>query len=400
MTKQANYAEPYEPNLTQALDLVMELMRIAGPSCHEALVADRIHAKLRAVGLPAEWIFTDNAHEQSPAGGDTGNLIVRLPGTIRGPRRLLMAHLDTVPICVGSQPVRIGDYIETANPVAGLGADNRSGVAVLLNTLLEIVERKMPHPPLTFLWTVQEELGLFGSRFVDKRLLGKPRMAWNWDGRGPHRITLAATGGHNLVIKIHGIASHAGGSPERGVSAIGIAGLALHKIFSQGWHGDIQRGKRHGTCNLGIIQGGESTNTVTDFVEIKGECRSYDPRFRQTIIGHLERAFKHAATMLKNDEGQSGRVEFFSEVEYESFRIGENEPCIQAVQAVIRGLGMEPELLTTNSALDANWMNFHGIPTATLGAGQVYGHSVRECMDIEQFETACRVALRLATGMG
>src|SRR5688572_27704122 len=116
MTKQANYAEPYEPNLTQALDLVMELMRIAGPSCHEALVADRIRAKLRAVGLPAEWIFTDNAHQQSPAGGDTGNLIVRLPGTIRGPRRLLMAHLDTVPICVGSQPVRIGDYIETANP--------------------------------------------------------------------------------------------------------------------------------------------------------------------------------------------------------------------------------------------------------------------------------------------
>ena len=59
---------------------------------------------------------------------------------------------------------------------------------------------------------------------------------------------------------------------------------------------------------------------------------------------------------------------------------------------------MEPELLTTQSALDANWMNFHGIPTATLGAGQVAGHSVEELLDIGQFQQGCRVGLRLATG--
>ena len=63
----------------------------------------------------------------------------------------------------------------------------------------------------------------------------------------------------------------------------------------------------------------------------------------------------------------------------------------------IRSLGLQPELLTTQGALDANWLNARGIPVATLGAGQVAGHSLDERLDIDQFLTGCRVALRLAT---
>jgi tripeptide aminopeptidase len=377
----------------------MELMAIPGPSCQEGAVAAAVRGKLVAAGVPAACIAFDQAHEKSPAGGETGNLIVRLPGTFRGPRRLLMAHLDTVPICVGCQPVVIGKYVETANPASGLGADNRSGVAVVLNSLLEIFERGLPHPPITALFTVQEELGLFGSRFVDKRLLGQPRSGWNWDGRGPQRLTLAATGGHTLKIRVHGIASHAGGAPERGVSAIMIAALAMRDLFVNGWHGEIVRGALSGTCNLGIIHGGDSTNTVTDLVAIEGECRSYDRRLRERIVREVERAFQRAARAVVNNKRERGRIEVASEVEYESFRVADNDPCVVIAQQVIRGLGMEPELLTTQSALDANWINFHGIPTATLGAGQIYGHSTRECMDIEQFQMACRVALRLATAV-
>jgi tripeptide aminopeptidase len=145
-----------EPDLERALDLVMELMRIPGDSCHEGPIAALVRSKLLAAGVPSDAIFSDDAHRQSPAGGDTGNLIVKLSGTFRAPRRLLMAHLDTVPICLGANPERRGNYIETANPAAGLGADNRSGVATILRAVLEIFERKLPYPPLTLLFTVQE----------------------------------------------------------------------------------------------------------------------------------------------------------------------------------------------------------------------------------------------------
>ena len=50
----------------------------------------------------------------------------------------MSAHLDTVPICVGSQPVRQGNIVRSANPRSGLGADNRAGCAVLLNAALAL----------------------------------------------------------------------------------------------------------------------------------------------------------------------------------------------------------------------------------------------------------------------
>lgn len=387
----------YEPDLGRALERSMQLMRIPGRSCHEGAVAQFIRDRLVVAGVPNEAIVHDDANNRSPAGGEIGNLIVRLPGTVRAPRRLLMAHLDTVPICEGCDPIRNGEFIESANPKTGLGADNRSGVGVVLTTALEILERKLPHPPLTLFFPIQEELGLYGSRFVRKSLLGKPQLAWNWDGRGPHRITLAAIGGNTLDVKVHGIASHAGGAPECGVSAVAIAGLAIHELVTGGWHGEVRKGRSQGTCNLAIVRGGDAVNTVTDFVHIQGECRGYDRRFRERIVAAVEQAFSRAAAAVRNDENKPGRAEVTSEVEYEAFQLDKTAACVQAADAAIRAIGLEPELITQNSALDANWMNYHGIPTANLGAGQACVHTTDEAMDIEDYERACRVALRLAT---
>ena len=47
---------------------------------------------------------------------------------------------------------------------------------------------------------------------------------------------------------------------------------------------------------------------------------------------------------------------------------------------------------------DANWMAANGIPTVTLGCGQIDIHTTREQLDLNAFEAACAVALRLATG--
>src|SRR5580698_1256546 len=98
-----------------ALKLVTELMAIPGRSGEERAVITAIKSQLRKIGVPAAAITEDTAHKRSPLGGEAGNLIVKLPGTIRGPRRLLTAHVDTVPLCVGCQPVRRGNKIVSKN---------------------------------------------------------------------------------------------------------------------------------------------------------------------------------------------------------------------------------------------------------------------------------------------
>ena len=110
-TRKYRTTEPSTLDANRALDLVVALMKVPGPSCHEEQITKLVRRQLTAAGIPAAAITTDNAHKKSPAGGSTGNLIVKLPGTIRAPRRMLMAHLDTVPLCVGCRPIQRGDSL-------------------------------------------------------------------------------------------------------------------------------------------------------------------------------------------------------------------------------------------------------------------------------------------------
>ncbi len=382
----------------QAVKRVLEMMAIPGKSGDEARIAQYITAVLTDAGVPSSAITSDNAHKKSPIGGEVGNLIVKLPGNIKGPRRLLMAHIDTVPLCVGCQPVRKGDTIHSKDPATALGGDNRAGACVVLTTAMTLLKKGLPHPPLTLFWPVQEEIGLVGARHVQVSKLGGPKFCFNWDGGSPAAIVIGATGADHLDITIHGLASHAGAHPEDGISAIAIAADAITQLNATGWHGLIEKGRSTGTSNVGRIEGGAATNVVTDRVSLKGECRSHDPRFRAKIVDAFRKAFEAAAKGQKNSAGRCGSVEFRSEPRYESFALRESEPVVQLAAQATRQEGLSPEFRIVNGGLDANWMTAHGMPTVTLGCGQVGIHTVEETLDIESFLQAYRIAIRLASG--
>jgi tripeptide aminopeptidase len=386
-------------NRKAAFDLVMEMMAIPGKSREEGKVAAYIQKRLKQAKIPAAAVSFDTANKRSPAGGEVGNLIVKLPGTIKGPRRLLMAHIDTVPLCVGSKPVKRGDVVRSRDPKTGLGADDRAGASVILNALLEIVRRKLPYPPLTLLWPVQEEIGLYGARHVSVHKLGGPRLCFNWDGGPSNAATIGATGDYAIQIEVEGIASHAGVHPERGVSAVAIAARAIADLDQNGWHGLIVKGQHSGTSNMGVISGGDATNVVTPLVRLRAECRSHDPEFRKTILDEIRQAFERAVQAVHNDAGGTGSGRFAAELKYESFKLSEDEPAVRAAKAAIEAVGLTPEPRVTNGGLDANWMNAHGMPTVTLGCGQQDIHTVNETLHIESYLQACQIALLLATGM-
>jgi tripeptide aminopeptidase len=379
------------------IDLVMKLMAIPGKSGDETAVAKFVKEQLLSAGASESAITHDKAHLQTPLNGAIGNLICQFPGTARTPRRLFMAHLDTVPTCLGAEPMIEGGVIRSANPNTGVGADDRAGVAVVLHTALRILCERPKYHPATFLFPIQEEVGLFGARYADHALLGKPKLAFNWDGGIANSVITGATGGYRMQITVHGQASHAGVSPEQGVSAIAIASIAIAELHREGWHGKIVRGKQWGTSNVGVIQGGDATNVVTDKVVIRAEARSHHPAFRKKIIRQIESAFKNAVKEVKNDKGKIGKVVVDGRLDYEAFALANDEPCVQAAIAGIRTVGLEPITKISNGGLDANWMSARGIPTVTLGCGQRNPHMVTEELNLEDFQNACAIAWELAT---
>ncbi len=381
-----------------AVQRVTRMMAIPGRSGEEQAIVDFIVGELRSAGVPGSAMQTDSANRRSHLGGQVGNLIVKLPGSVRAPRRLLMGHIDTVPLCVGCEPVRDGSFIRPKGRETALGGDNRAGACVVLTAILEILKQGLPHPPLTLLWPVQEEVGLVGARHVAINKLGKPQLAFNWDGGLPGMLVIGATGDVNIEIEISGIASHAGAHPEDGVSAAAIASLAIADLTRDGWHGLIQKGRRSGTSNVGVISGGDATNVVMPKLKVRAEARSHDPKFRQQIVDQFCKAFEKAARELQTASGERGRVNFEATLKYESFRLDPGEPVVQVASAAVASLGLTPETRISNGGLDANWMTAHGIPTVTLGCGQAGIHTVDETLHLESFLQACRIGLAIATG--
>lgn len=395
-------------NTSQHLDVaaaeehLMRFLSVEGVTGHEANIAAAVSDALQKVGVPASAIRFDDANKRIPLPPETGNLIVDLPGTRPGPRLLFSTHLDTVPLCAGAKPRREGDRIVSDGTTA-LGGDARTGVAVLVVVAETLIKHKLPHPPITLLFTVREESGLHGARELNPAELGGPVMCINVDGQSASDLIIGAVGQENWEVEITGRASHAGVAPEKGISATLVGALGLVEAQRAGWFGKIVKDDGRGTSNVGIFGGkdgkpaGDATNVVTDYAYLKGEARSPEAAFAKKIAEGYKQAFAKAKAAVVDHEGDTAEVKFSYVTSYPPFKLEENTAVVQRATKALKTLGIAPNLLFSNGGLDANWLDKHGIPTITIGAGQAEIHTIKEYVNLPEYEKGCRIGILMAT---
>ena len=386
-----------EVNADAALQRFLTITAIPGRSGEEADVAAQIVQLLKEAGVADSQIAFDGAEKRTRIDGNCGNMIVTLPGSGSGTRTLLSAHMDTVPICVGSKPVVDGDEVSSSEPT-GLGADDRSGCGAILTAITERLARGDENfSPAVISFLVQEEVGLEGAKALDVSKVGQVDRAFNFDGGTVEKLTTGAIGGERMMIKVTGIPAHAGVAPETGVSAIVIASRAIADLDSKGWLGKVIQADQAGTANVGVINGGDATNVITPEVVLRAETRSHSSEFRTEISSQIRTAFERAAAEVSNDAGDSGSIDFESHVDYESFRLPDDHPSIAAAENAVRQIGREPYTQVSNGGLDANWLSRHGIDAVTMGCGQRNIHTADERLVISDYIDACRIATWLIT---
>lgn len=381
-------------DLVKAEENLLELLKIPGLSGRERQVADHLKTQLLAAGCERSWIMEDDAHTRIPRDFEMGNLIVKLPGTVAGPRLMFSGHMDTVPLVRGVVPVKEG-YRFVSQGDTALGADNRTACAAILTMVQTIILQDIPHPPITLLFTVGEEIGLFGAKEVKLEDLGQPELGFNIDSGNPEEAIVGAIGAHRWQIEIKGISSHAGVHPDHGVSAALIASRAIADISSKGYFGLIEKDGKRGTSNVGTLAGGEASNQVTDLVQVTGESRSHDPDFLKEITETIQTCFEEAASSVTNHQGKSGRITFHCQADYHAFRMQDDHPVVSATSTALKKLGLSCHAKVTDGGLDANFLNVKGIPTVTLGAGQHNPHTVDEYADLQEYFTCCNLLLQI-----
>ncbi len=354
-------------NRDRLLQTFLRLVRISSPSGAEEEVASAIGQELSSMGLQGE---RDAA----------GNVLARLDGIgSTGEPLLLTAHMDTVQPCDHIVPTITGELI-TSDGRTILGADDKAGVAVILEALRVLLEEKTAHRPIEALFTVREESSLGGAKAVAPTWL-RARMGIGLDTGGPQGILIASAPSHNtLVASIHGRAAHAGVNPEDGVNAILVAAEAIAAM-------PLGRIDAETTANIGVISGGLATNIVPELVTLHGEARSRDMAKLEAVTRDMVQALERTA------EAHEATVEVQITREYDAYRFDEHTPIIRLVSAAMRSIGIEPILKATGGGSDANVFNAAGILTVQISAGMAAVHTCQEHVALSDMVTATQVVL-------
>src|SRR5437660_9273940 len=149
-------------NRKRMTDTVLDLIRIDSHSKEEKDVAEYLVRALSDAGCE---VRIDDAGQK--VGSNTGNVFARLPGTSGAASPLLLsAHMDIVPPGKGVKPVLEGDRIRTDGTTV-MGGDDKSGWAIILETLRVLGEKPMPHGDIEVVFSVCEEIGLLGAKHFD-----------------------------------------------------------------------------------------------------------------------------------------------------------------------------------------------------------------------------------------
>lgn len=365
-------------NEQRLLDEFIELVQIDSETKNERSIADVLIRKMEALGFD---VFEDDT--SAVTGHGAGNLIATLPGNTEGADPIYFTcHMDTVVPGKGIRPIIKEDGYVYSDGTTILGADDKAGIAALLEMANVLKEQQLPHGDIQFVITAGEESGLVGAKAMDPSLLrAKYGFAVDSDERVGGVVT-AAPYQAKLWTTIEGRTAHAGVAPEKGVSAINIASKSIANM-------KLGRIDRETTANIGRFEGGQATNIVCDEVFILSEARSIDQSKLNEQVDHMIRTFEETA------QSMGGRASTKMELMYPGFNLSEDEKVVQVAKQAIRAIGREPKLMTSGGGSDGNVFNGAGVPTVTLSVGYEDIHTKKERMPIKELNALTQLLVEI-----
>lgn len=358
-----------------------QLAAIASPSFHEGEISRYLQQRFTELGAE---VFVDECGDKIAS--ESGNIIARFPGRDGGDHALLLsAHMDTVSPAEGVEPVLEDGVFRSAGETV-LGADDKSGIAQIIEAIESLAESDRPYPPLEVVITVCEEVGLLGAKHLDYSLLtAKHGLVLDTSGVG--MVARKAPCANKLRFVVEGIEAHAGLDPEHGISAIQVAAQAIARM-------KLGRVDGETTANIGVINGGQAINIIPRMVQMMGEARSFDAQRLQRQTEHMQQCLHDAvADSAVEIRGQQAMAKVQLEVmaDYPLMNVAPEAVVLQWLRQAAADLGQTLEVGKSGGGSDANLFNQHGIETANLATGMQQVHSVDEFIRVDDLVSVCRL---------
>ena len=358
------------------------LVGIDSVSKAEGRLCRELQIRLKALGANTH---VDNAGKT--IGSDTGNLIARIPGNLPVAPLLLSAHMDTVEPGRNIQPVlKDGVFTSAGNTI--LGADDKCGLAIILEALTCIQENGIATGPLEIVFSICEELGLQGVKHLDCDQL-TASMGYVLDTRNTGVLITRAPAANHIHIEVHGQAAHAGAEPEKGISAIALASKAIAGL-------DLGRIDAQTTCNIGKIHGGMATNIVPDKVKIEGEVRSHDIDQLNTVTDTIINRFQKIVENYPKRKGND-KPALVTDIQrdFDLLAIDDAHDVVTLAKSAATHIGQTIRCTTSGGGSDANVFAQKGIVAGVLGTGSDKVHTVDERVALADMVSATQLLITI-----
>ncbi|MBW7888971.1 MAG: M20/M25/M40 family metallo-hydrolase [Bacteroidetes bacterium] len=340
----------------------IELTKINSVSLQERRIADAVKRILQPLGMT---VIEDDAAKK--LGGNCGNLIC-LPKNYDSakPSAALCAHLDTVQPTEGIVHIVDNERIKTDGRTI-LGGDDRLGLSVIIHLLKEIHTKNLHHKNFICVFTVAEELGMYGAEAVDLSPYNVTKAFVLDSAKRPGTYIKECAGCELVTLKFFGKSSHAGIAPEEGINAIALAAKAIAQMPT----GKINQ---ETTFNFGIIKGGSATNVVPDSAVVECEVRSL---YREKINQHL--------SFIENILQQTcnGRYAVETKSDFVPYVHSSESEIVRDIERALTTTGLTPHGVRYSGGSDANVYNAKGVPAVNIGTGAQKPHSLEEFVLIE-----------------
>ncbi len=280
---------------------------------------------------------------------------------------------------------RIGDDIITASGTTLLGADDKAGVAIIMDYVQHMVNHpELPHGDIKILFTPDEEIG-HGVDYVNIEKLGAD-YGYTLDAgeRGCYEDeTFSADG---ATVNFYGISAHPGYAKDKLVNALKIAGDFLNRLPKDSFSPETTSGREgfvHPVTMGGVAEHAWVKFIVRDF----NTAQLAEHEAKLTAIMEATVADYPGATA---DMQVAEQYRNMKEVVQLTPEI--SEFAIKAIEMA----GIEPQLTSARGGTDGSRLSFMGLPCPNIFTGEMAFHGKHEYVSVQDMEKASEVLVHLS----
>ncbi len=363
--------------------------------------------ELTAMGLKAiemdEWGYV---FATIPSNSSTENL----------PTICFCSHMDTAPDCSGTnvkpivhrnytgQPIvlpddnnqvittdrhpylkeKIGDDLITASGLTLLGADDKAGVAIIMDFVHFIQQNPtIPHGPIRVLFTPDEEVGR-GVEKLDMKKLNAD-YGYTLDGGKLGDIEDETFSADAVKVTIHGISAHPGYAKNKMVNAMKVASEFITALPKDKWSPETTQ-DREGFVHPVSIEGGLETATIQFIIRdhITENLREFENRL-ESILKMVIEQYNGVHYTFEISEQYRNMKEVLQTVPFVT------DYAVQAMQNV----GINPNPTIIRGGTDGSRLSFMGLPCPNIFTGEMAIHSKHEYVSVQDMEKAVKTLVEL-----